>query len=824
MLCALLNRYNFSNSMNAETPKILDSTNAELSPDEMIGQVFGVYQITKQIGRGGMSLVYAAERIDGAFKQQAAIKFLKKGMDTDAILRRFRKERQILAALSHPNIALLYDGGTTPQGSPYFVMEYVAGKPIYRFCDEQKLNVKERLKIFVQICEAVHAAHLIKIVHRDIKPSNILVKPGGAPKLLDFGIAKLLDPVLANETYLPTETHLRLMTPEYASPEQITGGEITIASDIYSLGVLLYELLSGHRPYRLKNRSPYEIARVVCEQTPESLSDSLENEQTVLDKSAAQPLAKILESRSTNLSELSAELTSDLQQIVTNAMQKNPAERYQSTLELAADIGLYLSGNPVRKRAVAKRNLKSSASREKPSLAVLPLKIVGTRTNDESYLAIGLADALITRLSNVRRIVVRPTSAVLLFAETENAVAAGRRLEADFVLSGTIRRHANRLRISTQLVRVESEAILWADKFDEDLTDVLDLEDALAEKVGNLLIPQLTGDEQEKLSKRGTNDAQAFDAYLRARYNLYLFTPESYAKAKLYFEQAVRLDPNYALAYIGLAEFYFALTAFGATPPLAAYSKSRESALRALEIDDSMGEAYAVLAACDHEDFDFIRMEKNLRRSIELNPNYPLSRIWLSNVLTFFGKSEEAIAEARRAVELNPISTFEKRQLAWIYSHNNRLDKALEVSRAAVEAEPDSGYCLTFYSRILRICGKLDESVETAARSVKIDPQISLFVTNYAASLAAVGETEKARQVLQTMENLPPEIYVSPFNMAIAYVNLGEEESALEQLEYGYQTRDQRITWIATDPQLDALRGNPRFQNLLDRLQNPTVR
>lgn len=476
--------------------------------------------------------------------------------------------------------------------------------------------------------------------------------------------------------------------------------------------------------------------------------------------------------------------------------------------------------NTDKSQTPVSRRRNADAKQEKPSLAVLPLKIIGAKTDDETYLAVGLADALITRLSNARRIVVRPTSAVLPFAAAENAIAAGRQLKADFVLSGNIRRIGNRVRISTQLVRVESEATLWADRFDEDLIDILDLEDAVAEKVCALLMPQLAGDGQEKISQRGTNSGQAFDAYLRARYNLFLFTPDSYGKAKMYFEEAIRLDPDYALAYVGLADLYLALTAFGTTPPLAAYSKSREMASRALSINNSLGEAYAVLAACDHENFDFARMEKNLRRGIELNPDYPLARIWLSNLLTLFGKSEEAITEARRAVELNPVSTFEKRQLAWIYSHNRRLDKALEVSAATLEAEPDSSYNLSFYSRILRLCGRLAESLETAERSVKIDPQIPLFAANYAASLAAVGESEKARTVLRKLESLPAEIYVSPFNLAVAYANLGDRERVYELLEYGYRTRDYRQIWIAADPQFDFLRGEPRFQSLLDRLKN----
>ncbi len=237
--------------------------------DPMIGRRLGAYRIEREIGRGGMGAVYEAIRVDQEFKKRVAIKLVKRGMDTDFVLRRFRKERQILAALDHPHIALLLDGGTTEDGLPYFVMEYIEGEPLYRYCDNNKLSIAERLKLFRAICDAVHYAHQKQVVHRDIKPSNVLVTAEGAPKLLDFGIAKLLNPDLAGDiTHDPTATAMRLMTPEYASPEQVQGAATTPTTDVYSLGVLLYELLSGHRPYRLRNRAAHEIARVICEEPP----------------------------------------------------------------------------------------------------------------------------------------------------------------------------------------------------------------------------------------------------------------------------------------------------------------------------------------------------------------------------------------------------------------------------------------------------------------------------------------------------------------------------------------------------------------------------
>ena len=253
-------------------------------PPHFLGRRIGAYRLISELGRGGMGAVFLASRDDAEFKKSVAIKLIKRGMDTDFILKRFRNERQILATLDHPFIARLLDGGTTDDELPYFVMEYIEGTPIHKFCDENRLTIRERLQLFQKVCSAVNYAHQNLIIHRDLKPGNILVTKDVSPKLLDFGIAKILNPELAADTLAPTLTGMRLMTPEYASPEQIRGEKLSPASDIYALGVLLYEILTGKRPYRFSSRAPHDIARVVCEEPPENpatvLSD--ENFQSVI--------------------------------------------------------------------------------------------------------------------------------------------------------------------------------------------------------------------------------------------------------------------------------------------------------------------------------------------------------------------------------------------------------------------------------------------------------------------------------------------------------------------------------------------------------------
>ncbi|HYJ47567.1 MAG TPA: serine/threonine-protein kinase, partial [Pyrinomonadaceae bacterium] len=431
---------------NAATPAA-DSPTTDTYEDPVIGRHVGAYRVVREIGRGGMGAVYLAERADSEFRRRVAIKLIKRGMDTDFILRRFRKERQILASLDHPNIARLLDGGTTDDGLPYFVMEYIEGLPIYRFCDEHRLTIPERLRLFRQVCDAVHYAHRHMVIHRDIKPSNIQVTSDGVPKLLDFGIAKLLNPEIADITFDPTATAMRLMTPEYASPEQVEGHAVTTTTDVYSLGVLLYELLTGHRPYSFFNRSPHEIARVICEEKPTHPSVVIARPYDLLPVQTPGVETATLEylfiSRGATVERLQKELAGDLDNIVMKALRKEPDDRYQSVENLREDITHFIEGRPVSAPSVFNEAAYSTTTviHETPtgekSIAVLPLQILDARSGEDTgddYLGVGLADALITRLSNVHRFIVRPTSSVLRYQSGEiDPMRAARDLGVNFI-------------------------------------------------------------------------------------------------------------------------------------------------------------------------------------------------------------------------------------------------------------------------------------------------------------------------------------------------------------------------------------------------------
>ena len=490
---------------------------------DRIGERLGAYAIVRELGRGGMGAVYLAERADGQFEKHVAIKVLKRGTDTDEVLRRFRIERQILANLEHPNITRLLDAGTTDDGLPYFVMEFIEGTPITRFVQRENVDFRGRFKLFLKICSAVDLAHRHHIIHRDIKPTNVLVNQDGEPKLLDFGIAKLLGAESDDEI---TAAAVQRLTPLYASPEQTIGQQVTISSDVYSLGVLLYELLAGKPPSRASNGKLSHNEASGHQIEPRLPSETISDPKTKI------------------------QLQGQLDRIVARAMRHNPEQRYSSAGDLSRDLERYLNGAAARPEAeTAHGNLKAGVSswRRWPiaaavlavilfaalvsrgpvlrwlgqhgiggatpmispgtvadtvrSIAVLPFEPLGQDMNDE-LLGLGMADAVIGKMSNLKQLAVLPTSAVSKYKGPANdPLAAGRALGVDAILSGTVQRSGEHVRATVQLVRIASGRTIWSEKFDQTYTDIFEIQDSISDSVVRSLALNLTTDERKHLGK-----------------------------------------------------------------------------------------------------------------------------------------------------------------------------------------------------------------------------------------------------------------------------------------------------------------------------------
>lgn len=817
-----------SNFLNTSAKRALSkSLDAEKNGhDDFLGQRIGVYQLTRQIGRGGMGAVYQAERADGEFQQTVAIKLIKRGMDTDFIVRRFRHERQILASFEHPFIARLLDGGTTPDGVPYFVMEYIEGETLYNYCDGNKLPIRDRLKLFQKICSAIEYAHERQIIHRDIKPSNILINRSGSPKLLDFGIAKILDPDLIHESLNPTGSMLRMMTPDYASPEQVRGRDVTTVSDVYSLGVLLYELVTGHRPYNFAGRAIHEVSRVVCEEMPRPPSDILDARENLLSHYAGKE-ERAFEARSTTRTELASDLSKGLDNIIMKALAKDASVRYETVKELSKDISRFLSGSTVEAPRYKPATVNQLSSLPRPSeqskaIAILPFKFLNlgsAEDTDDRFLGLGLADALITRLSKIRRFLVRPTSSILAFSDTHSdPIKAGNALNVDYIIDGNIKKANDRLRVTIQLLDVKTNAAIWATSIDEKLADVLTLEDTLSNKVIEALLPQLTGSELAEFAKRGTDIPEAFEQYLRGRYYFNSFTEEGLARAFVAFHSAVTADPDYALAYTGLADYYSWLGIIGVLPPQECFAPAIEAAKKAVELDPELSEAHATLGFVLHAGaFDWAAAETHLKRAIELNPGNGVAYVWYSIVLYTEGRFEEGLELARRGLELDPLTPFNHHNIGWGLYYAGRYEEAADQYRKLIQTFPDYSFGHLGLSKVNRRIGNTKEALE----QVKLGNHLmdnSLFSRlAVAETYAADGQTDIAREQLNEILELAADRYVSPYQVALVYAALGDKENTIKYLQHGVSLKEAWLNWMGVEPALDQFRSDDRFELILEQ-------
>jgi serine/threonine protein kinase/tetratricopeptide (TPR) repeat protein len=815
-------------------------------PAAWTGRRIGAYKIVRELGEGGMAVVYLGERDDEQFRKRVAIKMLRPGFYTAEIVHRFRNERQTLAVLDHPNIVKLLDGGSTEDGLPYLVMDYVEGVAIDQYCGLHQLSAPARLQLFLNVCAAVRCAHQNRVIHRDLKPGNILITKDGVPRLLDFGIAKLLNPELL-QTPLVTEAEWRPMTLEYASPEQVRGEPVTEASDIYSLGILLYELLAGRRPYNTVGKSRLEAERMICEQEPERPSALLGVARRALE--------------------------GDLDIIIMKALRKEPEQRYASVAEFAEDIQNHLSGLPVRARnptvtyrtgrflrrhresfAIAMAGLMlvgvigaweafahhrktldvreaspSSLAQPTPpagapqmrSMAVLPFQTMP----EPSYLGLGLADALINRMGALSQITVRPVSAVRKYSEgAPDPLAAGRELGVDVVLDGNVQQAGDRVRVTVQLLRVTDGAALWSGKFDERTGDLFALEDSITRQVIDGLPLNLTESERSRLTKHYTEDSQAWQAYLRGRYFWNRRTPEGHQKAIEEFEQATRIDPRYALAYAGLADAYVLL---GSNPNRLlsrgqAMTRARAAALHAIELDGDLAEAHTSLAFIRmHYDWKWADAETEFQRAIALNPSYATAYQWHAINLLVTGHPEDAVKELKKAQALDPLSLIIGADLAEIYDYVGQLGEAKTEARRVLDLDPTFAPARCWLAYALAGEGRYDEAAAVLDRG---PTDASYIITTRGYVYAIAGRRAEAQHALERLIRLARNDYAIAFNVATVYASMGDVDGMLPWLERAFAERSGSLLLLNVTPQFAAVRSDPRFLAFEGRVGLPEFR
>ena len=797
------------------------------------GERVGAYVIIRKLGRGGMGTVFLAERADGQFEKQVAIKILNRGADTAEILHRFRAERQILAKLDHPNIARLLDAGTTDDGLPYFIIDYIVGAPVTRFAVAQKLSMRQRLELFLKICDAVEFAHRNLVVHRDIKPSNILANAEGEPKLLDFGIAKILakDEDAAQST---TEAQQRL-TPICASPEQAKGDPITVATDIYSLGALLYEMLSDQKPHRFSTARPTreELALVVGEQVPPPPSAVASDAETA------------------------RHLRGDLDAIVLFAMRKEPKMRYPTVAELADDIRRHLARKPVvarcptlgyRAKCLVKRNgsrlvtsaavvivlagvlfafwarsqqnAGEAAAIAQKSIAVLPFENLSSDP-DNAYFAEAIQDEILARLSKIADLkVISRTSTQKYKSAPDNLREVAKQLGVANILEGSVQKAADHVRVNVQLINALNDAHLWGDIYDRKLTDIFAVESDIAKTIADTLQAELTGAEKQLIAAQPTSDTAAYELYLKGRLLWEKRSGDNIPKAIAFYEQAITRDPNYALAYAGLAQAYVLLPFFTATAPQDAYPKAKTAALKALQLDDKLAEAHTALAlVLNVGDLDMAGSISEFQRAIALNPNYATAHHWYGNgPLLALGRFDEAIAEGKRAIELDPFSPIMNADLGQDLFCARRYDEAIAQLRKTLEIDPTFYYAHYNLGTALQLKGDLPAAIAEYTKAEQLSDDLVVPVL-LASAKAQLGDKDAAVRLLAELEELSHHRYVVSMWRTLLYLSLGNRDEAIRWSEQALADHDTlSVTMIKVDPLLDPLRGDPRFEALVQKV------
>jgi serine/threonine protein kinase/Tfp pilus assembly protein PilF len=760
----------------------------------------GPYPVVKLLGVGGMGEVYLAR--DPRLNRLVAVKVLSRQtyFDDEAI-KRFHREALAASALNHPNILTIHEISEF-EGHSFITTEFVDGLTLRERLREP-LSISQALDIAMQTADALSAAHAAGIIHRDIKPENVMVRADGWVKVLDFGIAKYTEPgEIEDRVLIETRPGSVIGTAPYMSPEQARGLKVDARTDIWSLGVMIYEAVTNRKPFW--GATGPDVIAAVLEHEPAPVSDS----------SGAVPPA--------------------LDSIISKALQKNVDLRYQTATELLADLedlkAQVDSDAAVRLKSITVQQTVSikatsagiAASPALRTIAVLPFKPLIAEDRDAS-LEVGMADTLIAKLSNSRGIIVRPLGSVRKYRELDqDPVAAGRELGVDTLLEGNIQRAGDLLRVTVRLIRIPSGESLWAGTFDEKFTSIFTVHDAISQRVAEALAVQLTTGEHKRLTRRDTESPAAYELYLKGRYHWNKITFPQVRKGIEYFQQAIDIDPLYAMAYAGLAEAYRSLPINSDIPPRDAFPKAKAAAALALEIDPHLAEVHASLVFIKSWfDWDWAGAEVEAKLALDIDPNSASANRAYAHLLSATGRHQEAVLKGARARELDPLAlitrTLEGQYL--YYAGNDeeaakRLTEALELDHSFWVAH------LTLAKVYIRreMYSEANQSLTIAKENSGANSETTSLI-GYTWALA--GDERQARASLAELENLSKQRYVPPYNFAMIHNGLNESAEAFAWLEKAYDERDVRLTFINVDPKWNSFRSDSRFISLIKRIGFP---
>ena len=792
------------------------------------GTRLGSYEIVSRLGSGGMGEVYKAK--DLKLGRDVAIKVLREDLASDPErLRRFEQEARAASSLNHPNIVTIHDIGEH-EGTRYIAMEYVEGKTLREILTGEPLPAKKLLKLSTQIADGLAKAHAAGIVHRDLKPENLMVTGDGFVKILDFGLAKLMpepsevDPEMATKSK-ETREGVVLGTVQYMSPEQAAGRPVDYHSDQFSLGSILYEMATGKLAFQ-RETAP-ETQAAIMRDEPEPITVLNPHVPAQLTHIIGRCLEKELQDRYDSTRDLARELEG-IDELTTAPHAPSPSSR---RMPLTGIVGAGLGAILLAMAAAMfsgdiQKWIAGDVGRPQiESIAVLPLENLSGDPEQE-YFADGMTEALIADLAKISALRVISRQSVMQFKESDeplpNIAAA---LDVDAVLEGSVLRSGDRVRITTQLIQASPERHLWSESYERTVRDAISLQSEVATTIAAAIEVALTPEEQRRLAASRTVNPKAQEAYLKGRYYHLRYETAEQSKALRYFEQAVAIDPNYAPAYAGLAQGYWDQALL--TPPgearEAILSKIRASIEKALELDNELAEAYSErgwLRA--FWDFDWRGAESDFQRAIRLNPSLPKAHQGYAFYLTGMGRVQESVAEILRMVELDPVTSGYLAASQWPFFCARRYDDAIRQLEQAMDLDPDYGPTYTYLGMAYAEKGMYEESIAAFTKALAQGTTLASTVKGHIAyTYGIAGKTEEARRALHDLHELSKAQYVDPTMFAIAHASLGENEQAFEFLEQAYMDRDNFITYLRVLPQLDLLRHDPRFQDLVKRMNFP---
>ena len=834
------------------------------------GTIINQYKILSEIGKGGMGEVYLAQ--DTKLNRKVAIKFLNEEFSKDSEkLNRFIQEAQATSALNHPNILTVY-GIDSFDDTHYIATEFIEGETLREVISKKdSVPLNQILKIGIQTAEALSASHTAGIAHRDIKPENVMIREDGYVKVLDFGLAKLTeekksedDISLEGETKALVKTNPGVVmgTVSYMSPEQARGKETDAKTDIWSLGVVLYEMLSGKVPFagetinhtivailekepKLLENVPDELQRIIRKtltkekgmryQTSADLVVDLKNLRRELDiqgelersiipnkehltEAPGENETQVYAAKSVEETDLSTQ-GSTTQNVTTASSLEYAVTQAKSNKLFSAIAGLVLIG--IISAIAYFAFFASDGNDSIESIAVMPF-VNESGNEDVEYLSDGMTETLISSLSKLPNLQVKPRSSVFRYKGKEtDAKTIGQELNVQAILNGRVVKRGEQLTLSLELIDVQKDVVLWSERYNRKQTDLVKLQSEIAKDVSTKLKSKLSGAEEEKVTKTYTTNPEAYQAYLKGRYYWNRRTAENLKKAIEEFKTAADKDPNYALAYVGLADCYTLLSEYAGVPSSETLPKAKAFAEKALSIDSTLAEPHATLGLINFNLWKWDESEKDFKRAIELNPNYATTYHWYSILLNTLGRYGESAKMIKQANRLDPLSSVIGINISRMYQLQNNHKASIQNSLKILELDPNFAGAYYFLGMSYLKLGRNAEAVSALEKQVQLTNRAALGLGNLGYVYAATGKQAEAIAIIKELETKYSRNEATGTNLAAIYAGLGDKDKAFEWLEKDFQARSGLLGIIEWAISFESLRDDPRFKDLLNRMGLP---